>query len=736
MKAKAEIRKAESRNKQGRNARRAASDFCFLLSQFLLFLLLPPAASAAISTPLQLLQLDTFYNLQSQRGMPISSIPNSPPGSDGRVPDGLNESGTYNLITSNQFQSVLTFAAAPSATNHLLLSSSPVLDGSYALSGQVAEAMQRPRGYSNTTVALVLSRAQVGALYISRQVDLLFGSPIEVPFTDEWGSSLSNVVKTSYWQDEPYSASSHTNDAGYYWSPNARKVFAIQAGPIQVTWLKRTPYTAATLPPGYVDAYGSRSFLTNGSSIYLLHTVNYVASGSSVKPPKQLFWTEREYRITGYPITVPPSRVGGIHFVYNANFPKNVDQEYHGPGYTDPTEGSTNATLQELRTVWYDQLQGGIYAYNFEGRLFVELLGDASPDGQTHEHLGFEIVDVSKQPTPADLHVDLGERIVPPEADSPDTLYAKPVQTLAGQYVYRHTVAATGRLNLYADQETSTLNDSLVFWLETGVANLQWPKYYARYEQVWPASAAKYSHYLRPEVATEAQAIATAVQLPTDNVPFIDYQDPLDRPRAHLTPDYKFYTFLDATQPAHRALLRFQAGENVAFERVFSWLDTNLKTTNLLGSVAMNLAEVAYYYNYPAANTAYTNYLAQSAAYQANYAPYLAYLQALSTWETLNTAYTNSLARQAAYTAQLAAHTAYTNWQARHTAYTNYTAYASQLAAHTAYTNWQARYTAYTNYTAYTGQLARYSTYTNWQARFAAYTNYLAQYAAYTNQYR
>ena len=280
------------------------------------------------------------------------------------------------------------------------------------------------------------------------------------------------------------------------------------------------------------------------------------------------------------------------------------------------------------------------------------------------------------------------------------------------------------------------MNDSLVFWLETGVANLQWPRYYARYEQVWPSNVAKYSHYLRPEVATEAEAIATAVQLPTDNVPFIDYQDPLDRPRAHLTADYKFYTFLDATQPAHRALLRFQAGENVAFERVFSWLDTSLKTTNLLGSVAMNLAEVAHYYNYPAANAAYTNYLAQLAAYQANYAPYLAYLQALSTWESLNTAYTNSLALQAAYVSQLAAHTAYTNWQARHTAYTNYTAYASQLADYSAYTNWQARYTAYTNYTAYTSQLAIYSTYTNWQARFAAYTNYLAQYAAYTNQFR
>jgi len=717
---------------------------------------------AATPTPLQLIQLDTFYNLESQQGMPISSVSNSPAGSNGRVPGGQNESGTYNLTTSNQFQSVLTFAAAPSATNQLAVRSSPLLNGSYPFSGQVVEAMQRPRGYSNTTVAAVLRRAQVGALYISRQVDLLFGSPIEVPLTDEWSGALTNEVKTSYWQAEPYTTSAHTNDAGYYWSPNARKVFAIQAGPIQVTWVKRTPYTAATLPTNYVNTYGSQSFLTNGSSIYLLRSVNYVASASAVKPPKQLFWTEREYRITGFPVSVPAGRLGGIHFVYNDNFPKTVAQEFHGPGYTDPTEGSTNGTLQELRTVWYDQLQGGIYAYNFEGRLFVELLGDASPDGQTREHLGYEIVDVSKQPMPADVDVELGERMVPPEADSADNLYASPVQSGGGVYVYRHIVAATGRLNLYADRETSTPNDSIVYWLETGVANLKWPKHYARYAQAWPADVAKYSHYIRPEVATEAEAIATAVQLPTDNVPFIDYQDPLDRPRAKLTPDYKFYTFLDATQPAHRALLRFQAGENVAFERIFSWLDTSLKTTNLLGSVAMNLAEVAYYYNYPVANAAYTNYLAQVAAYGVKYAPYTAYVQALASWEARNIAYTNYLAlssayvnQQAAYTvytnwlvrytaysaytnytAQLAAYNAYTNWQVHYTAYANYSNYTSRLAAYNAYTNWQPRYTAYTNYVAYTNQLAIYRTYTNWQARYTAYTNYQAQYAAYTNQFR
>ena len=46
---------------------------------------------------------------------------------------------------------------------------------------------------------------------------------------------------------------------------------------------------------------------------------------------------------------------------------------------------------------------------------------------------------------------------------------------------------------------------------------------------VWPADAAKYSHYVRPAVATENEAKETAVALSTQNAPMIEYQDPLDR---------------------------------------------------------------------------------------------------------------------------------------------------------------------------------------------------------------
>lgn len=698
------------------------------------------AARAYVPVPLSLSQNDTLYNLGSRQGVPISTVPGSPSGSDGRLPVGLNGSGTYNVATLGQFQSAMVFGAAPSATNYTVVRDSALLNGGTAFSGAVAAVMQRPCGYSNGAVAIVLRQAQVGALYMSQPVSLLFGSPISVPLTDYKGNLLTNVLKTSYWQEEPYTFPNQTNN-GYYWSPHARAAYAIQAGPIRVTWLARQVFTTETMPLGYVNQNGPQSFLTNGGSIYLLYTVTYVASGSSVKPPQKMYWTERAFRLTGKPITVPASRVGSINIVYNPNFPRTVAEEYQGPGSTSITDGTTNTVLSELRTLWYDQSLGSIYAYNYEGRVFVELLGDLNPDGQTRQPLGYEIVDVAKQPVPQSVATPLGERILPSDATDLSLLAPSPLTGMAGlDFAYTHYRAGNSVPELYATRETRNLNDYSVFWMTPGVAGLQWPDQFVRYRLYWPAEVGSYSHYLRTPVDTEVQAAATAVQLSSQDIPSIAYQEPLDHPRAKITDDFRFYTYLDASQPAHRTLLQFLSGDNVGYERVFSWLDANLKATNLDNTVAATLSDVSEFYNSSAAHIAYTNYLAENAAYEAKYAPYGAYLQALAGWETRYSAYTNYLALKAAYESQLAAHTAYTNWQARHTAYTNYlalkAAYDSQLAAHTAYTNWQARHTAYTNYVAYTNRLAAYTAYTNWQARFAAYTNYLGQNAAYTNQFR
>ncbi len=542
------------------------------------------AAGAAIQLPLEFRQESTLNNLQSQRGVPISSVLNIPPGSDGRAPtqaQQIDDGLTINPPTTNQFRGFISFGGIPglAMADWLAVSNSIILRaGVTPFSATVAGQMRLPAALSNGTMAIIMRRAQIGAPYFSRQLSFPFGALVSVPDTDENGRLLTNVVKETYWLPEPYSTNNHEN-TGYYWSPNARYVFAIQPGPVLITWEKAEAYSAANVPTNYANPNGPPNYRTNGASIYLLYTARYVVSGSAVKPPRKIYWTEREFHRLGKPVAVPTGRVGAISIVYNNNFPEEVAEEYSGPGSTHP--GGTNAVLQETRTLRYDANQGSIFAYNQEGRVFLEVLGDARADGQTREHLGFEIVDVFKQPTPADVTTELGERLLPPPPGDVADLFPEPILQGGLSFTYQHQVAGGDRPEYYATRETANQNDYLVHWMEEGVQGLKWPSLLARYKLVWPGDAAKYSHYVRPVAATENEAKETAVTLATANAPTIEYQDPLDRPRAKLTENLRFYTWLDAAHPAHRTLLRFISGEDLAFERVFSWLDASLVHPNL-----------------------------------------------------------------------------------------------------------------------------------------------------------
>ena len=538
----------------------------------------PAAGAATLRLPLELRQDATPYNLQSPRGMPLSPTPGNPPGSDGRAPtrnDQLDDGLTTVPPTPGRFQNLLTWGGTTGRQRsdwQDAAGSAELESGDTAFSQALAERMHLPLAETGDGGALILRRAQIGASYLSRRVSFAFGAIVEVPKTDERGVLLQDVNKEDYWLPEPYTTTGHEN-SGYYWSPNARKVFAVQPGPLFITWIKATPYTAATFPADYENPLGPNS-VTKGLSVYLLYTKRYVVSGSPVKPPRKIYWTERGFRRLGKPVAVPPARVGSIHIVYNNNFPKTVDQEHREAGDSLPTDGTSNEPLPELRTLWYDRSQGSIYAYNREGRVFVELLGDARPDGQSREHLGFEIVDVFKQPTPADVTVELGERIVPPSPGTVEDLIPEPVLQTGKTFAYQHQPTGAPVPEYYATRETRNLNDYLVHWMERGEQGLLWPAFLGRYHLIWPTDASRYSHYLRLPAATEEEARETAVVLSTQNVPAIAYQDPLDWPRAKLTEDFKFFTWLDEAHPAHRTLLRFISGDEVAFERVFSWLDT------------------------------------------------------------------------------------------------------------------------------------------------------------------
>ncbi len=494
---------------------------------------------------------------------------------------GNESTGVHVDPTPGQFQNLVSLGGVPGLKQsdwEAVKTSSSLSAGNTAFSGALAEEMRLPRATVSGSVVMVLRRGHIGAPYLSRQVSFAFGSIVEAPGKDERGVLLGSTPNTAYWLPEPYSTDNHAS-AGYYWSPHARRVYAIQPGPLRITWRKATPYTAATAPTDYVNPNGPASFQTDGANVFLLYTEIYLVSGSAAKPTRKMHWTEKGFQNLGVPVKVPEGRVGAVNIVYNSNFPKTVPQAeaYEGVGSSSPTDGTGQAQLEELRTLWFDQQLNSLYAYNREGRVFVELLGDQRQDGETYEQLGTEIVDVSKQAVPSDVTVELGERILPPEGGAVEALFPEPIRQVGGtQFAFSHGTGAESRRELYAVKETVNLNDYLVHWLETGEASLKWPKLFGRYRMIWPEDLAKYSHYMRPPATTEAAAAETAVYIDPENAPVIEYQDPLDRPRAKFTSELKFFTWLDAEHPVHRTLLRYVSGENLGFERVMSTLTTEM----------------------------------------------------------------------------------------------------------------------------------------------------------------
>lgn len=537
----------------------------------------------AQALPLEIRQDLIHDNLSSTNGMPISTTRGVPPGSDGRGPT-LADQQAANLTevpaTTNQFAGFVTFSG-------VIRPRTPInLDPTQDLAANV-EKVDLPRIKVNGQVVMSMLRGRAGAPTLGRSVSFLFGEIVPPPNTDEYGILLSTVntnitpnrpaqLPQDYWLAEPYTTNDHAT-ATYYWSPHAQAVFAANPGPLLVTW-RRSASSSITNPPS-----GVGTVLVLGVP-YVVYTNQYVVSGSPIKPPRLMYWTERSFVDTGKPVSVPSARVGAVHFVYNNTFPERVDKEVSIPGAAPIV---TTNTLEELRTLWYDdtgsQVGGQIRAYNVEGRVFMEILGDVRQQ-EIRQHLGFEIVDVIRQPAPNDVTTELGERLTAYPEGIPDDsdLFPEPLLFIGQNFTFQHSPGGSPKPTYYAIRETVNQNDLQVHWLEEGLEGLRWPLRFVRYRLIWPMDVARYSHYVRPLVSSEDEARATAVPLPSQNAPFIAYQDPLDQPRGKLTENFAYYSYLDPGHPAHRALLRFTSGEFVRFERIFSWLDLNLRDPNLV----------------------------------------------------------------------------------------------------------------------------------------------------------
>ncbi|MFM1942368.1 MAG: hypothetical protein RI897_1350 [Verrucomicrobiota bacterium] len=516
-------------------------------------------------------QSSRLYNYQSAGGVPISENA-SDAGSDGRAP-GFSAVGLP--PTTNQFRSFISFSAVVRT------------DGPPPISAPTGTSNNLPDG----PVAIVLSDARVGSPYVSRNVSVYFSGVIPLPETDETGLLLSELAPPltpeQYWSPIPHipggfastETNNYTEQVGFYYSPHSGKIYASQAGPVEVTW--RTLQGTATKPSDFEA--NPEKYLEENSYYYRLMTSSYVVSGSPPPgtPIRTLYWTEKSFSTLGVPISVSSAGVGDLVFAYNAAVPKTVSEAYRAASDSNPGAGSGFSALEERRTVWWDSVQSLLLAYNREGRIMLEILGDIT-SGDDRQHLGIEVIDLKKRPRPLDVTTFLGDQLLPPEGESLSILSPRVVNTGSGnqgeQLLHRQVLLGSGGNALFAIRPTVGQNDCLVHWLETGFGGLQWPRLLGRYQLQWPSEAWRYNHFLRPLVSSAVDAANTAVKLDANDVPRIAYQDPLDQIRGFLTGDNRFYTFLSREHPAHRTLLQFNSGDEVSFQRVFSWLGESLQS--------------------------------------------------------------------------------------------------------------------------------------------------------------
>lgn len=525
-------------------------------------------------------QENTELNQLSTTGVPISREVNIPPGSNGQMPGSFEQGAeglTENPPTPGQFQGFHSFGGVIATTS---FNSNSASYGSFQAYAEdhlpVADVAPEQTYY--------LTVSRVGGIFAATTYEFFFGSIIYPPQEDENGNPLT-IPSTDYWAAEPVWASNlivngEHSEAPYYWSQHARVVFANQIGRVRITWRRQQPVD--NVDPA--DFLNSPDHVIRSNRVFRVLNSSYLVSGTAVRSPRKLYWTEGNFANTGITVSVPDGV--GAKFVFNPNFPELVDEPFSDPSESVIAPADGSKPFQDLRTVYLDANARIIRAYNHEGRILVELLGD-SLGGSRRVHLGMEIVDVVRRVNPTDVTVHLGEKLAAWQDGMLSDAHLVPEPSgsfLTSTRVVGHTRSEDERFDYYAVELTQSINDYMLHWLETGLEGIRWPNRFVRYRFVWPDDLSMYSHYMRPPAATREDAMLSGIQLPPQNSPVLHQQTPRfrinDSPAsgrlAEFTSDFRFYSWLDNQNPAQRSLIRYSAGAEIAFERVFSWYQGQL----------------------------------------------------------------------------------------------------------------------------------------------------------------
>ena len=401
------------------------------------------------------------------------------------------------------------------------------------------------------TVASVTPGVVVGATLLGEPITAISGTLITLAGTANQTITTSTAVTV-------------TPALSYYYSPHAEKVYASQPGRVQITWVT----LAALEPPAAGGAYG-------------VSTETFSVSSNTAAKVRTIYWTERGFDGPAVPVT--DGRITTVNPVFNSSVPKAVAEEVDVPG-RETKPGEENYT-----TLSFDKYngQGVIHAYNVEGRILVEYLGNVRLGNNVYDSLGVDVVDMVRAPDINYTTVHLGKTLAPHDGDA--SLTASPLSsTQAGATSYYGTTAkADGTVEYTAERESGSANSPdngspsspdaynkvVFYWLEEGSFGMKWPKYQDRYWLRWSPHLADYAHNTVDAAGSTAD---NGLQFTDGVLPQLVYQDDGNQVEAKIddTTQRLYVGFGAGSDLRNRSLLKFTNTGEIWYVNLYTQAET------------------------------------------------------------------------------------------------------------------------------------------------------------------
>ncbi|MCX8497012.1 MAG: hypothetical protein ORN51_12595 [Akkermansiaceae bacterium] len=420
-----------------------------------------------------------------------------------------------------------------------------------------------------TVVATTAANLSVGSTLLGQPIIAISSDSTLVTLGGDANQTISSSTGTSVPVTPPLS---------YYYSPHADAVYASQPGRVSIIWVS----------------------LVQESGSYKFKEETFSVATSTSKPVRKIFWTEGSF--DGPTVSITDGRVSTINPIYNANVPKAVVNEVSVPGYTP--------LVPNLKTLYFQRFggTGEIRAYNVEGRMLIEYLGQVRAGNNVYTSLGVDVVDLVRSPTTYLTTTLLGQPILPHDAVDGSTALTAipksvPVEAGGGAY-YSTAMQSNGVFKYVAERETGdpnrpengsplsvdAYNKVAFYWAESGDFGAKWPKFQ---DSCWLRWSPNLSDYVINTVDAAGSTTDNGLQFTDGLMPAIVYQDDPAQAAAQIDSlSQRLRVTLKNSGDVNRSLLKFTAGTENWYMNLYTQAESRSTVLASSASTSNNVTTV------------------------------------------------------------------------------------------------------------------------------------------------